>query len=68
MKRPVVFPYTTDLFDEADKAQFDVFDCLSQIFGKGRLTDGKSKTTESKGAIPIMTSSIASNDIAKFAL
>lgn len=38
------------------------------LFSQGRLTDGKGKTIECKDAIFIMTSNVASEDIAQHAL
>ena len=43
---------------------FDVF----QSFFKGRLTDGQGKTIECKNAIFVMTSNLASDEIAKHGL
>ncbi|XP_032365943.1 caseinolytic peptidase B protein homolog [Etheostoma spectabile] len=41
---------------------------MLQLFDEGRLTDGKGKTIECKDAIFIMTSNIASDEIAQHAL
>lgn len=56
------------LFDEVDKAHPDVLTVLLQLFDEGRLTDGRGKTIECKDAIFIMTSNLASEEIAQHAL
>ena len=56
------------LFDEVDKAHPDVLTVLLQLFDEGRLTDGKGKTIECKKAIFVMTSNLASTEIAEHAL
>ena len=56
------------LFDEVDKAHPDVLTVLLQLFDEGRLTDGKGKTIECKHAIFIMTSNLASTEIADHAI
>lgn len=56
------------LFDEVDKAHPDVLTVLLQLFDEGRLTDGKGKTIECKDAIFIMTSNLASDEIAQHGL
>ncbi|XP_037631462.1 caseinolytic peptidase B protein homolog [Sebastes umbrosus] len=61
-------PNAVVLFDEVDKAHPDVLTIMLQLFDEGRLTDGKGKTIECKDAIFIMTSNIASDEIANHAL
>ena len=61
-------PEAVVLFDEVDKAHPDVQTVLLQLFDEGRLTDGKGKTIECKNAIFIMTSNLASTEIADHAL
>uniref|UniRef100_A0A4W6F661 ClpB family mitochondrial disaggregase n=1 Tax=Lates calcarifer TaxID=8187 RepID=A0A4W6F661_LATCA len=61
-------PNAVVLFDEVDKAHPDVLTIMLQLFDEGRLTDGKGKTIECKDAIFIMTSNVASDDIAQHAL
>ncbi|XP_012288183.1 caseinolytic peptidase B protein homolog [Orussus abietinus] len=56
------------LFDEVDKAHPDVLTVLLQLFDEGRLTDGKGKTIECKNAIFVMTSNLASDEIAQHAM
>jgi len=62
------FPKAVVLFDEVDKAHTDVLTVLLQLFDEGRLTDGQGKTIECKDAIFVMTSNLASEDIAYHAL
>uniref|UniRef100_A0A1B6LFU2 AAA+ ATPase domain-containing protein n=1 Tax=Graphocephala atropunctata TaxID=36148 RepID=A0A1B6LFU2_9HEMI len=61
-------PDAVVLFDEVDKAHPDVLTVLLQLFDEGRLTDGKGKTIECKDAIFVMTSNLASDEIAEHAL
>ncbi|KAM7399348.1 hypothetical protein PAMP_018626 [Pampus punctatissimus] len=61
-------PNAVVLFDEVDKAHPDVLTIMLQLFDEGRLTDGKGKTIECKDALFIMTSNVASDDIAQHAL
>ncbi|XP_057318422.1 caseinolytic peptidase B protein homolog [Microplitis mediator] len=61
-------PNAVVLFDEVDKAHPDVLTVLLQLFDEGRLTDGKGKTIECKDAIFIMTSNLASEEIAEHAM
>ena len=61
-------PEAVVLFDEVDKAHPDVLTVLLQLFDEGRLTDGQGKTIECKNAIFIMTSNLASTEIAEHAL
>lgn len=61
-------PNAVVLFDEIDKAHPDVLTVMLQLFDEGRLTDGKGKTVDCKDAIFIMTSNLASDEIAGHAL
>lgn len=61
-------PNAVVLFDEVDKAHPDVLTVLLQLFDEGRLTDGRGKTIECKNAIFVMTSNLASTEIAEHAL
>ncbi|KAH0550867.1 hypothetical protein KQX54_021024 [Cotesia glomerata] len=61
-------PNAVVLFDEVDKAHPDVLTVLLQLFDEGRLTDGKGKTIQCKDAIFIMTSNLASEEIAQHAI
>lgn len=40
---------------------------VNEIFDQGRLTDGKGKTIDGKQAIYVMTSNLASEEIANYA-
>lgn len=53
-------PYSVILFDEIEKAHFDVFNILLQIMDDGRLTDGHGRTVDFKNTLIIMTSNIGS--------
>ncbi|XP_034024082.1 caseinolytic peptidase B protein homolog [Thalassophryne amazonica] len=61
-------PSAVVLFDEVDKAHPDVLTIMLQLFDEGRLTDGKGKTIECKDSIFIMTSNVASDEIAQHGL
>ncbi|KAF4079455.1 hypothetical protein AMELA_G00178210 [Ameiurus melas] len=61
-------PNAVVLFDEVEKAHPDVLTIMLQLFDEGRLTDGKGNTIECKDAIFIMTSNVASDEIAQHAL
>ncbi|KAF4521273.1 hypothetical protein B566_EDAN008476 [Ephemera danica] len=61
-------PSAVVLFDEVDKAHPDILTVLLQLFDEGRLTDGKGKTIECKDAIFVMTSNLASDEIAEHGL
>jgi ATP-dependent Clp protease ATP-binding subunit ClpB len=53
-------PYCVILFDEIEKAHYDVFNILLQILDDGRLTDSHGRTVDFKNTIIIMTSNIGS--------
>ena len=53
-------PYSVLLFDEIEKAHYDVFNILLQILDDGRLTDSHGRTVDFKNTIIIMTSNIGS--------
>jgi ATP-dependent Clp protease ATP-binding subunit ClpB len=59
-------PYCVILFDEIEKAHFDVFNLLLQILDDGRLTDGHGRTVDFKNTIVIMTSNIGSHRILEY--
>jgi len=59
-------PYSIILFDEIEKAHYDVFNLLLQILDDGRLTDGKGRRVDFKNSIIIMTSNIGSHEILDF--
>lgn len=54
-------PYCVILFDEIEKAHYDVFNVLLQILDDGRLTDSHGRTVDFKNTIIIMTSNIGSH-------
>lgn len=61
-------PNAVVLFDEVEKSHPDVLTIMLQLFDEGRLTDGQGKTVECKDAIFIMTSNLASDEIAEHGL
>ena len=59
-------PYAVILFDEIEKAHYDVFNFMLQILDDGRLTDGQGRTVDFKNTIVIMTSNIGSQRILEY--
>ncbi len=59
-------PYSVILFDEIEKAHFDIFNLLLQLLDDGRLTDGQGRTVNFQNCIVIMTSNIGSNRILEY--
>ena len=59
-------PFSVILFDEIEKAHFDVFNAMLQILDDGRLTDGKGRTVDFKNTIIIMTSNVGSSRILEY--
>lgn len=59
-------PYAVILFDEIEKAHYDVFNVLLQLLDDGRLTDGQGRTVDFKNTIIIMTSNIGSQRILEY--
>ena len=53
-------PYSVILFDEIEKAHYDVFNVLLQLLDDGRLTDAQGHTVDFKNTVIIMTSNIGS--------
>ena len=53
-------PYSVILFDEIEKAHYDVFNVLLQLLDDGRLTDAQGRTVDFKNTVVIMTSNIGS--------
>ncbi len=51
-------PYSVILFDEIEKAHFDVFNILLQIFEDGRLTDSQGRMVDFRNTVIIMTSNL----------
>jgi ATP-dependent Clp protease ATP-binding subunit ClpB len=60
-------PYSVVLFDEIEKADFDVFNILLQILEDGRLTDGKGRTVDFRNTVLVMTSNVGSAAISELA-
>ena len=56
-------PYSVILFDEIEKAHYDVFNLLLQILEDGRLTDSHGRTVDFKNTIIIMTSNLGSEKL-----
>lgn len=59
-------PYSVILFDEIEKAHYDVFNMLLQILDDGRLTDGKGRVVDFRNTLIIMTSNIGSQEILNY--
>src|SRR5450432_2499479 len=57
-------PYSVILFDEIEKAHPDVFNVLLQLLDDGRLTDGQGRTVDFKNTVVILTSNVATAEIA----
>ena len=51
-------PYSVVLFDEIEKAHYEVFNILLQILDDGRLTDGQGRTVDFRNTVIIMTSNL----------
>ena len=51
-------PYSVVLFDEIEKASYEIYDVLLQIMGEGRLTDNKGRTVSFINSIVILTSNV----------
>jgi ATP-dependent Clp protease ATP-binding subunit ClpC len=58
-------PYSIVLFDEIEKAHFDVFNILLQILEEGRLTDAQGHNVDFKNTVIIMTSNLGTRDVAR---
>lgn len=54
-------PYSILLFDEIEKAHYDVFDLLLQILEDGRLTDARGQAVDFKNTIVILTSNLGTS-------
>ncbi|MGN0940481.1 MAG: ATP-dependent Clp protease ATP-binding subunit [Selenomonadaceae bacterium] len=51
-------PYSIVLFDEIEKAHYDVFNILLQVLEDGRLTDSQGRTVDFRNTVIIMTSNV----------
>lgn len=56
-------PYAVILFDEIEKAHYDVFNMLLQILEDGRLTDSHGRTVDFKNTVIIMTSNVGARHL-----
>lgn len=56
-------PYSVILFDEIEKAHYDVFNILLQILEDGRLTDSHGRTVDFKNTVIIMTSNVGAKHL-----
>jgi ATP-dependent Clp protease ATP-binding subunit ClpB len=57
-------PYQVILFDEIEKAHYDVFNILLQVLDDGRLTDSHGRTVDFKNTIIILTSNLGAQFLA----
>ncbi len=57
-------PWSVVLFDEMEKAHEDVWGLLLQILEDGCLTDGRSRKTDFKNTVIVMTSNVGAQTIA----
>ncbi len=57
-------PYAVLLLDEIEKAHFDIYNLLLQVFEDGHLTDSHGNAIDFKNAIIIMTSNIGARYLA----
>jgi ATP-dependent Clp protease ATP-binding subunit ClpC len=58
-------PFSVILFDEIEKAHYDVFNMLLQVLEDGRLTDSQGRTVDFKNTVIIMTSNVGSQHLKK---
>ncbi|MBM3700106.1 MAG: ATP-dependent Clp protease ATP-binding subunit [Actinobacteria bacterium] len=58
-------PYSVVLLDEIEKAHYDVFNILLQIFEDGHLTDSQGRRVDFKNTVIIMTSNLGAREINK---
>ncbi len=54
-------PYSVILFDEIEKAHYDVFNLLLQLLDEGRLTDSHGHKVDFKNTLILMTSNVGSH-------
>lgn len=55
-------PYALVVFDEIEKAHYDVINVLLQVMDEGVLTDGRGKTVSFKNTLIVMTSNLGSDE------
>jgi len=58
-------PYSVVLFDEIEKAHYDVFNILLQVLDEGMLTDSTGRKVDFRNTIIIMTSNIGTRGFGK---
>eukprot|EP00252_Welwitschia_mirabilis_P019580 TRINITY_DN4567_c0_g1_i1.p1 TRINITY_DN4567_c0_g1~~TRINITY_DN4567_c0_g1_i1.p1 ORF type:complete len:558 (-),score=124.73 TRINITY_DN4567_c0_g1_i1:426-2099(-) len=58
-------PFAIILFDEIEKAHYDVYNMILQVFEDGHLSDPQGRQVSFKNTVIIMTSNIGSAAIAK---
>lgn len=58
-------PYSVVLLDEIEKAHPEVFHVLLQVLDDGRLTDSRGRTVDFRNTLIVMTSNLASHEIAE---
>ena len=56
-------PYSVVLFDEIEKAHYDVFNILLQIMDEGALTDSFGRKVDFRNTIIILTSNLGTGEI-----
>ncbi|MCL2540534.1 MAG: ATP-dependent Clp protease ATP-binding subunit [Firmicutes bacterium] len=56
-------PYSIVLFDELEKAHFDILNLLLQVLDDGRLTDSQGRHINFKNTIIVMTSNVKEADL-----
>ena len=59
------YPYSVVLFDEIEKAHYEVFNILLQLLDEGVLTDNMGRKVDFKNTIIIMTSNIGTRRFGK---
>lgn len=55
-------PYSVVLFDEIEKAHYEVIQILLQMMDEGRLRDGAGQTYDFRNALIVMTSNLGAGD------
>lgn len=55
-------PFSVVVFDEIEKAHYEVTNILLQIMDEGKLTDGRGKSYDFKNALIIMTSNLGAEE------
>lgn len=58
-------PYCVVVFDEIEKANYEVLNILLQIMDEGTVKDGRGKKVDFKNTLIILTSNIGVDDLAK---